>query len=86
MGERMNKIMAESAEALCDKFGIDKAVWKGKIKDLAVRAINETKMEVLVSENSPETAMDIAKRVKVKSIVSEGNNKGVQAMVKGIVL
>ncbi len=42
-------------------------------------------MEVLASENSVESAMDIAKRVKVKTIQSEGN-KGVQALVKGIVL
>lgn len=43
-------------------------------------------MEVLVSENSVETAMDIAKRVKVKSLQSDSGNKGVQALVKGIVL
>jgi hypothetical protein len=42
-------------------------------------------MEVLVSENFADTAMDIAKRVKVRTIQSEGN-KAVQAMVKGIVL
>ncbi len=52
---------------------------------MAQKVANETKMEVLVSQNSADTAMDIAKRVKVRTIQSEGN-KAVQAIVKGIVL
>ncbi len=42
-------------------------------------------MEVLVSEGTMEAGMDIARRVKIRTIVTEAN-KGVQAMVKGIVL
>lgn len=42
-------------------------------------------MEVLVSEGSPDFAMDISKRVKVRAVQTSGN-KAVQAMVKGIVL
>lgn len=38
-----------------------------------------------MSENDVESAMDIAKRVKVKTIPTEGN-RAIQAMVKGIVL
>ena len=39
----------QAADGLCTKFNIDKDIWKQKLKDLAVRAVNETKMEVLVS-------------------------------------
>lgn len=40
---------------------------------------------MLVSEGSTELGMDIARRVKVKTILTEGN-KAIQALVKGIVL
>jgi hypothetical protein len=40
---------------------------------------------VLVSENAADSAMDIAKRVKVKTIPAKGNVV-VHAIVKGIAL
>lgn len=40
---------------------------------------------MLVSEGMTEIGMDIARRVRVKTIIAKGN-LGVQALVKGIVL
>lgn len=82
--EKQNHILNDAAEALCDKFSLSHDVWKQKLVNLAQRAANEAKMEVLVSEDSSDTAMDIIRRVKVRTILTE-KNKAVNAMVKGIV-
>lgn len=49
-----------------------------------MRGATETRMDALASEGNVD-AMDITKQVKIKTVTTDGN-KGIQAIVKGIVL
>lgn len=39
LSDRQNKIILDAAEFLCDKFTLDKEIWKQRLKDLAIRAM-----------------------------------------------
>ena len=69
---------------MCEKFGIDNKTWKNKLADITFRAATEAKMDALANEGDLD-AMDIGKNVKVKTVLTE-KDRGIQALVKGIVL